>query len=135
MPLYENEIKLKGFLGGDAQIFTTKQQRPFVVLSLATKSGYKDKHTNQWVNQTDWHRIVAFGKVADIAKDLKKRDYVEVVGEMRSSLREVEIVKDKKKSKTKLHNWEVRPSIIKKLAPPKAGENLDAEPITEGDAA
>ena len=135
MALYTNEITLKGFLGKDAESFATKQGRNLVVLSLATKSGYKDKQTNEWVNHTEWHRIVAFGTPADYAKSLKKGDYVEIVGELRSTEREVEVVKDKKKTKTTTRNWEVRASKVTKLAPPKSGENQDAEPITEEDAA
>lgn len=47
--------------------------------------GYKDKQTNEWVNHTEWHRVVAFGKVADAANGLRKGIYVEVEGELRSS--------------------------------------------------
>ena len=135
MALYTNNVTLKGFLGKDAETIATKQGRSFAVLSLATKSGYKDKKTNEWVNHTEWHRIVAFGTPADYAKNLKKGEYVEVEGELRSTEREVEIVKDKKKTKTTTRNWEVRASKVTKLAPPRTGENQDAEPITEEDAA
>ena len=135
MALYTNNVTLKGFLGKDAETIATKQGRSFAVLSLATKSGYKDKKTNEWVNHTEWHRIVAFGTPADYAKNLKKGEYVEVEGELRSTEREVEVIKDKKKTKTTTRNWEVRASKVTKLAPPKTGENQDAEPITEEDAA
>ena len=137
MALYENEQKLKGYVGKDAESFATKNQTTFVVFSLATKTGYKDKQTNEWVNHTEWHRIVAFGKPADYAKNLKKGDYVEVIGETRSTQRELVVVKDKKQSKIKVRDWEVRASIVKKLAKPESSreENLDAEPITEDDAA
>ena len=135
MALYTNNVTLKGFLGKDAETIATKQGRSLTVLSLATKSGYKDKQKNEWVNHTEWHRIVAFGTPADYAKNLKKGEYVEVEGELRSTEREVEIVKDKKKTKTTTRNWEVRASKVTKLAPPKVGENQDAEPITEEDAA
>jgi single-strand DNA-binding protein len=135
MALYTNNVTLKGFLGKDAETIATKQGRNLTVLSLATKSGYKDKQKNEWVNHTEWHRIVAFGTPADYAKNLKKGEYVEVEGELRSTEREVEIVKDKKKTKTTTRNWEVRASKVTKLAPPKTGENQDAEPITEEDAA
>ena len=135
MALYTNNVTLKGFLGKDAETIATKQGRSLTALSLATKSGYKDKQTNEWVNHTEWHRIVAFGTPADYAKNLKKGEYVEVEGELRSTEREVEIVKDKKKTKTTTRNWEVRASKVTKLAPPKTGENHDAEPITEEDAA
>jgi len=135
MALYTNNVTLKGFLGKDAETIATKQGRSLTVLSLATKSGYKDKQKNEWVNHTEWHRIVAFGTPADYAKNLKKGEYVEVEGELRSTEREVEIVKDKKKTKTTTRNWEVRASKVTKLAAPKTGENQDAEPITEEDAA
>ncbi|WP_158790861.1 single-stranded DNA-binding protein [Granulicella sp. L60] len=137
MALYENKITLKGFVGKDAESFATKNQRTLVVFSLATKSGYKNKQTNEWVNRTEWHRIVAFGKPADDAKPLKKGDYVEVEGEMQSSPREIDGVKDKKKTKIKIRDWEVRASKVDKLAKPESSrdENLDAEPVTEDDAA
>ena len=135
MALYTNNVTLKGFLGKDAETIATKQGRSLTVLSLATKSGYKDKQKNEWVNHTEWHRIIAFGTPADYAKNQKKGEYVEVEGELRSTEREVEIVKDKKKTKTTTRNWEVRASKVTKLAPPKAGENQDAESITEEDAA
>lgn len=135
MALYTNNVTLKGFLGKDAETIATKQGRSLTVLSLATKSGYKDKQKNEWVNHTEWHRIAAFGTPADYAKNLKKGEYVEIEGELRSTEREVEIVKDKKKTKTTTRNWEVRASKVTKLAPPKTGENQDAEPITEEDAA
>ena len=70
MALYKNEITLQGYIGKDAESFATKNQKPFTVLSLATKSGFQDKQTNEWVNHTEWHRIVAFGKPAEFAKNL-----------------------------------------------------------------
>ncbi len=135
MALYENKITLKGFIGKDAENFTSKQQRTFTVLSLATKSGYKDKRTNEWVNHTEWHRIIAFGKPAVHAKSLKKGDYVEIEGELRSTEYDAQVGEGKKKTTVKRRGWEIRASIVRKLAAPQAGENLDADPITEDDAA
>jgi len=130
MALYENKITLKGFLGKDAENFATKQQKTFTVLSLATKSGYKDKQKDEWVNHTEWHRIVAFGKPADYAKNLKK-------GELRSTEYDAEVGEGKKKTTVKRRGWEIRASIVKKLAQPasQGTENPDADPITEDDAA
>lgn len=135
MALYENKIALKGFLGKDAETFATRNQKTVVVLSLATKSGYKDQQTHKWVNSTEWHRIVAFGKPADYAKGLKKGDYLEVEGEIRTNEYEKEIVQGKNKVKVTFRDKEVRANTVKKLAAPAKGENLDAEPITEDDAA
>jgi len=135
MAFYENNIKLKGYIGKDAENFATKQQKTFTVLSLATKSGYKDKQKDEWVNHTEWHRIVAFGKPAEYAKNLKKGDYVEIEGELRSSEFAVEVGEGKKKTTVKRRGWEIRAGIVKKLAQPVTGENPDAETITEDDAA
>jgi single-strand DNA-binding protein len=135
--LYTNEITLKGYLGKDAENFATKQQKTFTVLSLANKSGYKDKQTQQWVNHTEWHRIVAFGKPAEYAKNLKKGDYVEIEGELRSTEFDVEIGDGRKKTTVKRRGWEIRAGIVRKLAQTESSgdENLDADPITEENAA
>ncbi len=137
MALYENKVILKGYIGKNPESFATKQQKIFVVFSLATKSGYKDKQTKQWVNKTEWHRIVAFGTSAEHARHLLKGDYVEVEGELRSTEFDSEIGEGKKKTTIKRHGWEIRASLVKKLAQPESsrGENLDAEPVTEDDAA
>lgn len=132
MALYENKVNLKGYVGKDAQSFAPKQQNTFVVLSLATKSGYKDKQTDEWVNRTEWHRVVAFGKPADYAKKLQKGDYVEVEGELRSSEFDSEVGEGNKKTTVKRRSWEIRASIVKKLAPQNSHEeNLDAELANE----
>ena len=137
MALYTNNVTLKGYLGKDAESFATKHQKTFTVLSLATKSGYKDKQTEQWVNHTEWHRIVAFGKPADYAKNLKKGDYVEIEGELRSSEFDAEVDEGKKKTTVKRPGSEIRACLVKRLAQPasQGTENPDAEPITEDDAA
>ena len=135
MALYGNKVTLKGYIGKDAQSYATKQQNVLVVLSLATKSGYKDKQTGQWVNHTEWHRIVCFAKPAEYAKNLKKGDYVEIEGELRSTEFDAEVGDGKKKATVKRRGWEIRASIVKKLTPPAPGENLDADSITEDDAA
>ncbi len=135
MALYTNTVTVKGYLGKDAETFATKNQKTVVILSLATKSGYKDQQKNEWVNHTEWHRIVAFGKPADYAKGLKKGDYVEVEGELRSTEYEKEAGQGKSKVKVTFRDKEVRANIVKKLAAPAKGENLDADPITEDDAA
>jgi len=137
MELYTNDVKLKGYIGKDAESFATKNQTTLVRFTLAVKSGYKDKQTQQWVNHTEWHRIVAFGKPADYAKNLKKGDYVEIEGELRSTEYDAEVGEGKKKTTVKRRGWEVRASIVKKLAKPasQGTENPDADPITEDDAA
>lgn len=135
MALYTNTVTVKGYLGKDAETFATASQKTFVTFSLATKSGYKDQQKNEWVNHTEWHRIVAFGKPADYARGLKKGDYVEVEGELHSTQYEKEVGQGKNKVKATFRDKEIRASIVKKLDAPTKSENLDTDSITEDDAA
>lgn len=136
MALCENKVTLKGYLGKNVQTYATRQQNTSVVLSLATRSGYKDKQTGKWINHTEWHRIVAFGKAADYARNLRKGDYLEVEGQLRSTEFGAQASEGKKKTASKYRVWEIRASIIKRLAPLTAkAEPDDRAPITEEDAA
>jgi single-strand DNA-binding protein len=115
MALYENTIRLKGFVGKDAEIKTAENSNTVVVVSLATKSSYKDKQTSEWLSHTEWHRIVCFGLVSNYAMELKKGDYVEVQGELRSSEYDAEIGAGKKKTSIKRRAWEVRATLVRRL--------------------
>jgi single-strand DNA-binding protein len=115
MALYENTIRLKGFVGKDAEIKAAENTNTVVVVSLATKSSYKDKQTNEWLSRTEWHRIVSFGPVANYAIELKKGDYAEVEGELRSSEYDAEVGTGKKKTSIKRRTWEVRATIVRRL--------------------
>ena len=79
--LYTNSITLKGFLGKDAS-FRTTSQNASLVLSLATRSSYKNRQNGEFVSRTDWHRIVAFGQLAESSKALVKGAYVQVEGQL-----------------------------------------------------
>ncbi len=131
MATYGNNVTLRGYIGKDAESFATKQQKTVTVLSLATKSGYKQK--DGWVNHTEWHRIVAFGKAAGHSKNLKKGDYVEVEGELRST--EFDSVTDG--VTVRRRRWEIRASIVRKLAQPasQGAEYPDAETGAQDSAA
>jgi single-strand DNA-binding protein len=135
MALYENKVTLKGYRGKDAESFATRQQNIFVVLSIATKSGYKDKQSDKWVNRTEWHRAVVFGKAADFAKYFRKGDYVEIEGELRSTEYDADVLEGKKKTTVKRRGWEIRAGLARKLASPTSGENTETDPVTEDDAA
>lgn len=126
MALYENTIRLKGFIGKDATSHATRNHSTFVALSLATKSSYKDK-SGTWQSETVWHRIVVFGKAAITATVLKKGDYVEVRGEVRNN--QFDSIIDG--VTTKRQSSEVRASHIAKLEVPARhrDEPAEAEPV------
>lgn len=82
--MFQNRISLIGFTGTDAQVRTTKTNRNFVVLSVATKRSWLDKQSGERVSRTEWHRVIAWGKLSDFTKNLAKGSHVEISGELRS---------------------------------------------------
>ena len=88
--MYQNKVNLIGFLGNDAEV-RTANNRSFTTLSLATKSSYKDKKSNQYVSQTEWHRCVVFGNLSEFAGTLTKGAHVQVEGELRSREKQQQI--------------------------------------------
>jgi single-strand DNA-binding protein len=123
MSIYENTITLKGFLGANAVERTNSNQRPIVVLSLATRSSYKDKQSSEFISRTDWHRVIAFGRLAESARVLTKGTYVEVEGQLQS--------REYVSGETRRRISEVRARSIAKLehTPRSAAEHLDAEAV------
>lgn len=64
-----NKVSLIGRLGAQPEVVKTETGRTLARFSLAVNSGYKDKNGN-WVNDTQWHTINAWGKTADLVKRL-----------------------------------------------------------------
>ena len=121
--MYLNRLTLIGFLGSDAEVRTANNST-FTLLSLATKSSYKDKKTGEYVSHTEWHRAIAWGKLAECAKSLTKGSHLQIEGELRS--REYE---DKKNGNAKRRVWEVRVDSILKLGRAEKASAADASAV------
>ena len=81
--MFLNRATLIGYLGGDAEIRTSKNNQKFTIFSIATKTSYKDKEFGEYVSHTEWHRCIVFGKFGEFAATLKKGAHVQVEGEIR----------------------------------------------------
>ena len=69
-----NKVMLLGRLGRDPEVISFENGNKKMSVSLATSERYRDRN-GEWVEQTDWHNLVAFGPLAlDIAE--KRRNYV-----------------------------------------------------------
>lgn len=79
-----NKAIILGRLGQDPEVRYTPQGSAVANLSAATSERWKDKEGNQQ-ERTEWHRIVAWGKLAEIAKNyLKKGNQVYVEGKLQT---------------------------------------------------
>jgi len=71
-------------------IETVAGMLPSSKLSLATETSWKND-VGGWESRSEWHRCVAFGKLADLASTLSKRAHVAVEGELPSHEQQREV--------------------------------------------
>jgi single-strand DNA-binding protein len=78
-----NKVILVGTCGQDPEVRYTPSGSAVTNLSLATSEQWTDKQTGQKVEKTEWHRVVMFGKVAEIAGEyLRKGSQVYIEGKL-----------------------------------------------------
>ena len=68
-----NKVILIGRLGKDPEITTFESGNRKMSVTLATTERYRDRDNN-WVDQTEWHNLVAWGNLANDIAD-KRRNY------------------------------------------------------------
>ena len=80
-----NKVILVGNLGQKPEIRYTQTDSAVANLSLATSESWKDKETGEQREKTEWHKIVYFGKLAEIAEQyLDKGSKVYVEGKLQT---------------------------------------------------
>ena len=80
-----NKVILVGNLGRDPEIRTLESGVKVARFSLATTESYNDRNTGQRVDQTEWHNIVLWRGLADIAeKYLRKGNQVYIEGKLQT---------------------------------------------------
>ena len=80
-----NKVILIGNLGQDPETKFLPSGGAVTNISLATSESWKDKQTGQMQERTEWHRVVFFNKLAEIAGEyLKKGSKVYVEGSLRT---------------------------------------------------
>jgi single-strand DNA-binding protein len=133
--MYLNHVQLIGFLGKDPEKRAIRGNGDsFTVLSVATQQSWKDSH-DEWQSKTEWHRVVAFGRLGGtLAETLHKGDHVLVDGMLVSSKYDRANGKSKKGKSEKITFWSVRANSIRRLSraeaeppvAPSASESAEA---------
>jgi single-strand DNA-binding protein len=67
-----NKAMVIGRLGADPEVRYTQSNTAVATLSVATTERYKDRNGEQQEN-TEWHRIVAWGRLAEICQEYLKK--------------------------------------------------------------
>lgn len=68
-----NQVTLCGRLGKDPEVRFLPNGNAVCNLSLATKETWRDKNTGEKKEKSEWHRIVVWGKLAEIAGEYCKK--------------------------------------------------------------
>ncbi|HEY6612716.1 MAG TPA: single-stranded DNA-binding protein [Pseudomonas sp.] len=80
-----NKVILVGNCGGDPETRYLPNGNAVTNVTLATSDSWKDKQTGQLQERTEWHRVVFFGKVAEIAGEyLRKGSQVYIEGKLQT---------------------------------------------------
>ena len=129
-----NKAILIGNLGRDPEISHAHSGVPIAKFSLATSEKWKDKYTGEMQERTEWHRITAFGRLAEICMEyLSKGKQVCIEGRIQRSSWE--------KDGIARYNTEIIASTMKMLGsrnsggdyrPPKTSEASSEIPEDSG---
>ncbi len=80
-----NKVILIGNLGNDPDIRYTAGGAAVANISLATAESWKDKDTGEKQERTEWHRVVFFGRLAEIVGEyLRKGSQIYVEGRLQT---------------------------------------------------
>lgn len=75
-----NKVQLIGHLGKDPELRYTSSGQAVASFSLATNEREKKPNSDEWQDRTEWHNIVAWGRLAEIASEYLnkgKQAYIE----------------------------------------------------------
>jgi len=80
-----NKAIIVGNLGRDPEIRYTQSGTAVANFSVATTEKWKDKNSGEWQERTEWHRIVAWGRLGEICGEyLSKGRQVYVEGKIQT---------------------------------------------------
>ena len=81
-----NKVQLIGRLGADPEIKQMVNGKSVARLSVATSQSWKDKSSGERKEKTEWHRIVFFGRSAEVIDQyLKKGQQLYIEGRLQTS--------------------------------------------------
>jgi single-strand DNA-binding protein len=138
MGMFVNKVELIGNLGRDPEIRTTQGGKKIATLSLATSENWKDQHSGEWRERTEWHRVVIFNEgLAKVAeKHLEKGMKVRIEGKLRTRKWEDQSGQDRYSTEIHIENFDGTINFDMKRdeerAPGSAGRERAREPTMAG---
>lgn len=80
-----NKVILVGNVGADPEMRHLPNGNPVTTLSLATSESWKDKQSGEKQERTEWHRVICFNRLGQIAGDyVRKGSKLYIEGSLRT---------------------------------------------------
>lgn len=80
-----NKVILIGNLGRDPEVRYAASGAAIANINMATTRRWKDRDTNEWKDETEWHRVSLFGRLAEVAGEyLRKGSSVYIEGRLQT---------------------------------------------------
>lgn len=126
--MYKHNINLIGFLGSDPEARYTSNGTAVTTFSLATNGSWKND-SGSYESRTEWHRVLAWGKLAEPASKLAKGAHIEIEGELRHRLYQNEVIAANKTVTVDIAVSEVHVRVLRKLD--RSSNQTESEVIEE----
>jgi single-strand DNA-binding protein len=123
-----NKVILIGNLGNDPDVRYTAGGAAVSKISVATTDSWKDKESGEQQEKTEWHRVVFFGRLAEIvAEYLKKGSQVYIEGRLQTNKWQDKEGKDR-------YTTEIVASEMQMLGGRQSSGSFDKSPPAESGA-
>lgn len=121
-----NKVILIGRLGKDPEVKYLPSGGAVTNFSIATSESWKDKNSGQRQERTEWHNIVIFNKLAEIAGEyLRKGSMVYIEGSLRTRKWQAQDGSDR-------YSTEIVASVMQMLdGKPELSHNSDGKPAQQ----
>ena len=113
-----NKVILIGRLGKNAEAKTAQNKKDYAVLSLATSESWKNEQ-GEYETRTEWHRVYAWGNLANFAKSLQKGQLISLEGKIKYRVIEENV----KGQQVKYTIAEIHSSSIRRLSKVEAADD------------
>ena len=121
-----NRVTLIGHLGATPEMRNTSAGGHVTTLSLATHESWRDRNTQATQERTEWHRVVLFSRLAEIANQyLVKGSQVYIEGALRTHKWKDQKGQDRYTTEVVANEMELLGTVNRKGSEPKAGQIED----------
>lgn len=121
-----NKVIIIGLVGADPEVRSMPSGTAVVNLSLATNESWKDKETGERKERAEWHRVVLFGKLAEIAGQyVKKGDPLYLEGRIQTRKWQTEDGQDR-------YTTEIVANEMRFLGGGRGGDGQHQQPAQQG---